>query len=608
MAWIKTSFSLYIFSHGSSTGVTIAHASANTNLLFKQIWRQYVGPRPSRKELEAIRNASIDLTSVANGLSQLRLQFSSPLKILMVVVGLVLLIACANVANLLLARSVSRRREVAVRMSLGARRLRLIRQMLVESGLLGLIGGVLGAALAWNASHLLIRMVSPESTPIPMNIAPDTRVFVFTLGTAMLTVLLFGTVPAFYATRLDVAPSLKEGRGIVTSAAHNLFSRALIVCQVASSLVLLVGAGLFLHSLMNLMDVNTGFDKKHVLVASIDPGSVGYQVDTRLEIMMEQVEQRVDTIPGVHDASFAFSLFGGGWTNPVMVPGRTPSDSDPDVFQDIVGPHYLEAMKTPIVLGRALNERDNFASPKVAVINEAMARVYFPGGSPLGRTFSVGDNAEWQNIQVVGVAKNAKYMSLRERPRPAAFYPHSQHPLFLYTLIARCDGDPKPTMSHIRDAVHAIDPDLPVGAITTFETIVDGSVLNQRLITQLSTFFGLLAALLSCIGIYGVVSYGVARRTNEFGLRMALGAQRANVIWMVIRETGRVLLAGLVLGLTMAVASGRLIQSQLFGLKPYDPLAVLIALAVMLAIALFSAYLPARRATRIDPVAALRSE
>ncbi|MGC2660758.1 MAG: ABC transporter permease [Bryobacteraceae bacterium] len=599
--------SLYIFAR-RKPGISVAQAAANTNLLFKQILREYAGPQPSRKDLEAIRNASIDLTPAATGLSQLRLQFSSPLKILMVVVSIVLLIACANVANLLMARAVSRRREIAVRMSLGARRSRLIRQLLVESGLLGLSGGLLGAIFAWNVSHLLLSLISPDSAAIPVNVAPDAQVFALTFAIAVLAVLLFGTLPAFHSTRLQLTSSLKEGRGIVTTTLQNLFSRGLIAGQVALSLVLLVGAGLFLHSFANLMDVNTGFDKQNVVAVEIDPGSVGYQVDARLESMMHQVEERVDTVPGVHDASFAFSLFGGGWTDPVTVPGRPPKDSDPDVFQDIVGPQYLAAMKTPIVAGRALNDRDNLTGPKVAVINEAMVRAYFAGGSAIGRTFSVGNEGEWQNIQVVGIAKDAKYMSLRERERPAAFYPHAQHGMFLYLLIARYTGNSKFVFPAIKDAVHSVNPNLPIGNTTTFAAIVDSSVLNQRLVTQLSTFFGLLAALLSCVGIYGVVSYGVARRTNEFGLRMALGAERGDVLWMVIRETSRILAIGLAAGLLIALACGRLIQSQLFGLKFSDPFTILIALAVMLSVALFAAYLPARRATHIDPAAALRNE
>ncbi len=586
--------------------VSFAQAGANTNLLFKQILRQYAGPHPSRKDLESIRHAQIELTSAAAGLSQLRLQFSSPLKILMVIVALVLLIACANIANLLLARAASRRSEMAVRMSLGADRFRLIRQLLVESGLLGLSGGILGVLFASNANRLLLKMLSPESSSIQVNTAFNIQVLGFTIAVTMFTVILFGTVPALHATRLQLLPSLKEGRSIATPAAHNFFSHILLVSQVSLSVLLLAGAGLFLHSLMNLMNVDTGFNKKNVLVLGFDPGYAGYKVDNRLENLMQRMEASVSAIPGAQNASFAFSLFGGGWTNPVRVPGRPVSDQDPDVFQNIVGHRYLEAMKTPILLGRSLNERDTAASRKVAVINETMARVYFPSGSPLGHTFSIGDNPEWQNIEVVGVAKDGKYMSLRESPRPAAFYPHSQHGMFLYNFVVRYAGNPKTLSSEIRTTVHGIDPNLPVSDINTLENLVNSSVLNQRLVTQLSLFFGFLAMLLSCIGMYGAVSYGVARRTNEFGLRMALGAERKDVLWMVIRETASVLLMGLAAGTLLTFAAGRLVQAQLFGLKSVDPLAMGAALAVMLVTALFAAYLPARRATTIDPMAALR--
>jgi predicted permease len=599
--------SLYLIAR-RKPGVSVSQASANTNLLFRRLWRQYAGPLLLPKDLENIRHASIELTPAATGLSQLRQQFSSPLKILMVIVGLVLLIACANVANLLLARAVSRGREVAVRMSLGANRVRLIRQLLVESALLGLSGGIAGALFAWGVGRVLLGMVSPESSQTFLNVSPDAHVLGFTIGVAMLTVFLFGTVPALYATRLELAPALKEGRGVVTASAHNFFSRGLIIGQVSLSLVLLVGAGLFLHSLANLMSLDTGFDKRNVLIVGIDPGSAGYNVDARLENMMQQVEERVSSIPGVRNASFAFSVFGGGWTDPVTVPGRPKTANDRDVFHDIVGYRYLRAMKVPIILGRALSERDNITSRKVAVINETMARAYFSGASPIGQVFNLGDNPEWQNIQVIGVAKDAKYMSLKERNRPAAFYPHSQHRMFLFNLVARYSGDPKSLVQQIRRSVHAVDPDLPVSDIVTFEQVVNDSVLNQRLITELSSFFGLLAASLSCIGIYGVVSYGIARRTNEFGLRMALGAGRSNVLWMVIGETSRVLMTGVALGVALALVSARLIQSQLFGLTVYDPVAIGGALALMLAIALLAAYLPARGATRIDPMVALRCE
>ncbi len=596
--------SLYLIAR-RKPGISMEKASANTNLLFKQVLRQYAGPKPSPKDLASIEHARIELNSAATGLSQIRLQFASPLKILMAVAALVLLIACANVANLLLARGASRRREIAVRMSLGAGRSRLIRQLLLESGLLGLLGGVFGALLAWGTSGLLL---ATASQPIPIRVTPDVEVLGFTLLAASLTVFLFGTAPALYATRLSLAPSLKEGRGVLGATAHNRLSRGLIVGQVALSLALLAGAGLFLQSLKNLLGTNTGFDQGHVLVMHVDPTATGYRLDARLERTMQEVEQQVGSLRGVSKASFAFSLFGGGWTNPVTVPGRPKSDADPDVFQNIVGPDYLNVMRTPVVLGRGLSWRDHAASQKVAVINESMARAYFPGGSPIGRTFSVGDNPEWQNIEVVGVAGDAKYMSLKQDSMPAAFYPHAQHGMFLYNLVARCVGDPKAVVPEIREAVRAIDSQLPVDDATTLQQMIEDSVLNQRLMAQLSTIFGLLAAFLCCVGIYGVVSYGVTRRTSEFGIRMALGAQRTDVLWAVVREALRMVLTGSVLGLLLTLACGRLVQSQLFGLESYDPLALCVALVVMIAVSLGASYLPARRATRIDPIAALRYE
>jgi predicted permease len=428
------------------------------------------------------------------------------------------------------------------------------------------------------------------------------------LGITMLTVFLFGTAPAFYSTRLELVPALKEGRGMVAAPRRNRLSHSLIIGQVSLSLTLLVLAGLFLHSLMNLMTEDTGFDKQNVLVMSIDPGAAGYQVDARLENMMERVEEGVGSLPGIHRASFAFLVFGGGWTDPIAVPGRPKSDNDPDVDHNIVGPQYLDVMKTPIVLGRTLSARDNAASRRLAVINETAARTYFPGASPVGRSFSIGENPEWQNIEVIGVAKNAKYMSLKERRMPAAFYPRSQHGMFLYNFLARYTGDTTSLVPEIRRAVRAVDPNLPVDDVTKLVHLVDGSVLNQRLVAQLCTFFGILAAFLACIGIYGVVSYGIARRTSELGIRMALGAERRDVLWMVLWETLRLILIGVALGLAVALAASRMVESELFGLKSYDPLAIALAVTAMVAAASFAGYLPARRATGIDPMMALRYE
>jgi predicted permease len=592
-------------------GVSQKQAQAQANLLFRQILLGYMGPRPPQNELDGIQHARIDLTPAATGRSELRREFSSPLKILMAVVVLVLLIACANVANLLLTRATARQREIAVRMSLGAQRPRLIRQLLAESGLLGPVGAVLGVALAWAASRLLLAMVSTGPELLPIRVTPDAGVLGFTVAVTVLTVFLFGTVPAWRATAVHLAPSLKAGRGVISAGVGNRLARGLVVGQVALSLVLLAGAGLFLRSLANLMDVDVGFDKQQVLRMKIDPGAASYQRDQRLSDMMRRLEERVGSLPGIQGASCALSVFdGGGWSqDDITVPGRPRSERDPVVDLNVVGPRYFDVMKTPLVLGRALSLHDTEASRKVAVINETMARTYFPGGSPLGRTFGVGDDAEWQNVEVAGVVKDAKYMELEERQMPAAFFPHSQHrEEFLRNFVIRYTGDPSVLVPAIRRTVGEIDANLPVSDVATLAQMVDGFTLNRRLVAQLSTFFGILGALLACIGIYGVMSYGVTRRTNEFGIRMALGAERRDLLWAVLRETLWLALAGIGIGLALALASSRLVKSLLFGVKSNDTLVMGLAMAAMIVIALAAGYLPALRATRIDPAVALRYE
>lgn len=605
--------SLYVVARRKSD-VSMEQAQANTNLLFKQILHEYVGEQPSQQQVADIEHAQIALTPAATGLSQLRRQFSSPLKILMAVVGLVLLVACANVANLLLARATARRREIAVRMSIGAAHWRLIRQLLVESSLLGIAGAALGTWFAWGAMHLLLTMVSTGGDLVPLKMS--LTILGFTALVGILTVLIFGTVPSFYATRLELTPSLKEGRGTTSGRSSNMLARGLVMSQVAVSLVLLVGAGLFLRTLVNLTTLDTGFNKRNVLVTYADVTSAGYREDARLEEMMQLIEDRVSALPGIQGASFAFSLFGGGWTDTVRVPGRPTSGSDPEVFHNIVGSRYLATMEMPIALGRGLLPQDTGGSKRVAVINETMARVYFAGASPLGRTFSVSDEGpepdphrvEWQNIEVVGVAKDAKYMALDEKPRPAAFYPHAQHVGYAGNFVARYTGDPQIASRAIAKSINAIDSNIPLEDFRTLTQILSDSVLNHRLVAQLCTFFGLLAVLLACIGLYGVMSYGVTRRTNEFGVRLALGANRGQVVWLVLRETIMLVATGLVIGLALVPAIMRLIASFLFGLKPYDAVSLGSAIFLMTAVALVAGYLPARRAAQVDPMVALRYE
>ena len=598
-------------------GVAPAAAQTATNLLFRQLLTDYVGPQASPQTTSNIQRAYIELTSARAGRSELRTEFSSPLTVLMAVVALVLLIACANVANLLLARASARQREVAVRLSLGAGRLRIVRQLLAESLLLGSAGAALGLAFAAGASRLLLAVVSAGTEPLSLQLTPDFAVLAFTLIATLVTVLAFGAVPALYTTRLNLVPALKDGGAVTSSLGRSRLSRLIVVGQVALSVALIAGAVLFIRSLSNVMSIDTGFDKRDVLVAGFDPGGAGYQVDARYNAMMARVEDRVAHVPGVRAAAFALSVFnGGGWsTDDISIPDRTQSPNDRQVVLNIVGAQYLDVMRMPILAGRGLSERDTASSPKVAVINETMARTYFGEPLPLGRTFSVNDDekadsAQWKNVEVVGVVRSAKYFTLLERERPAVFFPHSQHlRYFLFSIVVRHDPAAAATlMPTIRNAVAEVDPNLPIRNVTTLSRLVDDSVVNRRAVAELSAFFGLLAVVLACIGIYGVTSYGITRRTNEFGIRIALGAERRHVFGLVLGETARLGLAGVTIGLALAIAGGRLISSLLFGLTPYDPAAIGVAAAAMISVALLAGYLPARHATRIDPLVALRRE
>ncbi|HKX00458.1 MAG TPA: ABC transporter permease [Bryobacteraceae bacterium] len=589
-------------------GVSRGQAQANTNLLFRRILRSYVGPKPSQDDLDDIRHAWIELKPAATGRSRLRAQFTEPLVVLMAVVALVLLIACANVANLLLVRAAARQREIAVRMALGANRARLVRQLISESAVLGFAGAVLGAAIAWAASRLLVAMVSPGSEMLPIHVTPDLRVLGFTVAVAMLTVFVFGAAPALRATRVELAGTLKSSRGVISPGTRNRLARGLVAGQVALSTVLLAGAGLFLRSLANLMDVDVGFDRQNVVRVHIDPGAAGYR-DERLVSVMTRIEERASSLTGVRAASFALSVFDGGGsaTTDIRVPGLPPKEHRPAADINTVGPQYLDVVKIPLLFGRGLSARDTAASRKVAVINQTMARIYFPGGSPLGRTFSVGEEPGWQDIEVVGVMKDAKYMLLEEKQMPAAFFPYSQHlEHFNDSFVVRYAGDPASIVPEIRRCVAEIDPNLPVSDVRTLAQMVDDFTLNRRLVAELSTFFGILAALLASIGIYGVMSYGIARRTNEFGIRMALGAKRTDVLRAVLGEALVMSAAGAAIGLALALAASRLVESVLYGVKSTNLLVMALAMAAMIVAGLAAGYVPARRATRIDPSVALR--
>ena len=597
--------SLYILAR-LKPGVSVEQAQANVNLLARQIWREYAGPVLTKEQQQELERAHIQLTPAARGLSRLRFEYSLPLQILMVVVGLVLLIACANIANLLLARATARQREIAVRLAIGAGQARLIRQMLTESLLLALAGGAFGILFAAWANDTLLAMVSAGPEPLPLHVAPDARVLAFTLAVSVVTALLFGTVPALRATRINLTPALKEGRSAVSAGSRSPLAKALIVSQVALSLVLLVGTGLFLRTLVKLTHVDTGFNRENVLLFAIE--AVGYKEDSRLVNLYQQIEQRVSAQPGVRAASVSFFTFNqGSWTDPVSVQGRTPTREN--VRHNVIGPGYFATMGIPLLVGRVLGPQDTEKSPKVAVINETMARRFFPGGSPVGRRFGIGNDPKHSNdIEVVGVVKDAKYESLRENLRSAAYYPYTQRVGYYYDFEVRYSGDPQAIISEVRRAVGEVDGRLPVSYVNTLAEQVDQSVASQSLVAQLSMFFSLLAVFLASIGIYGVMSYAVTRRTSEIGTRMALGAVRSKVLWMVMRDVLFLVAIGVGVGLLASLALMRLVRSQLYGVSAQDPWTWALATAALTLAACAAGYLPARKASRVDPMVALRCE
>lgn len=602
--------SLYILGR-LKPGVSIAQAEANVNLLARQIWHGFAGPVLTRDQQRTLNHTRIPLTSAARGLSRLRRQYSTPLLILMILVALVLLIACANIANLLLARSTTRQKEVSLRMAIGAGRGRLIRQMLTESLLLAFIGGALGIAVAAWASEALLAMISTGPQPIPVHVAPDARVLLFTLAVSAATALIFGVIPALRATRIDLAPALKEGRGMASGASRGRLAKSLIVAQVGISLVLLVGAGLFLRTLMNLTNLNAGFNKQNVLLFNIDPADVGYKKDYRLISLFQQIEQRVEAQPGVRAASISFFNFSqGAWDGSVTVPGANPPSGIPnDVLFNVTGPDYFKTMGIPLLAGRIFTEHDTAASAKVAVINEAMAKAYFPGGSPIGRSFTIGGTwSSKSSIEVVGVVNNAKYMNLEERHWPAAYFPYTQNVQFYNDLEVRYTGDPGVIISEVRHAVGKVDHRLPIAYQKTLAQQVDASFARQALTARLSAFFGLLAVFLSSIGIYGVMSYTVRRRTSEIGIRMALGARPGRVLRMVMGEVVLLTGIGLAVGVPAALAGGRWVASLLYQLKPADPAVLAAAIAALFVAAVAAGFFPALRASRVDPMTALRHE
>jgi len=593
-------------------GMSEPQALAGMSVIYQQITSDYA-QKFSEKPAAAKGWLAQRLVFMpgSTGLSELRRQFSKPLFILMTVVALVLFIACANLANLLLAKALARQREMAVRVALGAPRTRLMRQLLTESLLLTSLGGILGLLFAVWGSNLLVTWMSLGRTPIVLNLRPDVRVLAFTAVACLATGILLGLAPAVRITQVELGAALKDNarsKGGAARVRSLALSRVLLIAQVAMSLVLLIGAGLFVRSFQKLNAIDLGFSRENVLLMRLEPrgSDMKHANLQRLMRIYADLLNRMERMPGVRSASLAgFSpLHHSGFGGPISIPGYTPqSDDEMDTRMTAVYPNYFATVGIPVLLGRDFDARDMIdqAAP-VAVINESMARHFFLHQNPIGRTFD--------RYKIIGVVKDAKYNSLRESTPNLAYMPYQQTPTGRgqMTLHVRITGNTSAVADRIREEVLATDKDMPAFEVQTVAAEVDASIIQEGLIARLAGFFGILALLLVSIGLYGLVAYSVTQRTGEIGIRMALGAQPADVMLMVIREVLLLVFGGLVCGVAAAAAVTRVVSTLLFGLTPNDPFTFLIAMSLMVGVASFAAYLPARKASRIDPMIALRYE
>lgn len=526
--------------------------------------------------------------------------------ILSAIVVLVLLIVCANVANLLLSRATTRQKEISVRLSLGATRGRLVRQLLTESLLLAALGGVLGLAVGYWGRQLL-----PGATP-GQTATLDWRVLAFVLAVTAVTGIVFGIAPALRGTGVDVNAALKEtSRGVVGS--RSVLGRILLVVQVAISLVLLVGAGLFLRTLSNLRHVDVGFNPQNLVLFRVNPGLNRYD-EAKMAALYRDMLDRLSAVPGVRGVAMSQPALLSGSVNSTSfyVQGRTyapgrPQDDSRSVNRLVISPNFFDVMGIPIVLGRALTERDDAKAPKVAVINEAAARKFFPGENPIGRRFGSSVETSGQ-IEIVGVLRDAKYDSVRDMPPATMYVSYPQTRLTGSVFELRTAAAPSSVMGAVRDTVRQIDPNLPVTDVSTQIEQVEKRFAQEKLFAQAYSLFGGLSLLVAAVGLFGLMSYNVSRRTNEIGIRMALGAQRQDVLRLVLSESMVLVGIGIVAGLAIAIGASRFVQAQLYGTPPNDPISIATALAVMLGVAMLAGFLPARRASKVDPMIALRYE
>ena len=590
---------------------------------------------PAREQ--EINRVTAPLTSATRGVNSLRNRYSGSLLILMCVVGLVLLIACANLANFLLARAATRKREIATRLALGSSRARIVRQCLIETFLLSFTGGVLGLGLAFAATRALIAFVSQGSPYIAMKPAPDATVLLFTLGVSLLTGLLFGLAPAIIASRTGAASNLNAGSRTAQASGGRqarFWPKALVTAQVMLSLLLLVGAGLFLRTLRNLENQDYGFERTHLLLAEFNAKLAGYK-PSQTPALHQQLLERLSALPGVQSAALALTppISAGNWSSNIVVSGYAPAPKENTNSKlNRVSGKYFETAGIAIVAGRAINDSDTLNRQKVAVINQTIAKHFFPKGDAVGRTLTIGIDSVKGPWLIVGIARDTKSSNPRDTDPDRMTYlplaqiepfnavdtsaagaanqapPEENQDRFAGLILLRTTGDPAHSIADLRTAVASVNPNLPLLKITTIDEAVNDFMTHDQLVSTLTGLFSLLALLLAAIGLYGVMSYNVVRRSNEIGIRIALGAQAKTVLWMILNESLLLLAVGVGLGLPLTLTATHYLQSQLFGLSAMDPATFAAAMAVVSAMTLFAAWLPAQRATKVDPMVALRCD
>jgi predicted permease len=591
-------------------GMSAAQANAQLEAISKGIFAAIVPPRYTAADAKAFLAFTLTTNPAATGVSSLRGAYATPLWILLGVTGLVLLIACANLANLMLARATAREREIAVRLAIGASRRRIVRQMLSESLLIALIGAAGGLLLAGWLSRALVAYLSTQGNSFFVDLALDWRIFGFTAGLAIVACLLFGLTPALRATGTNPGTTMKSaGRGTTDSHERFTVRRALVVVQVALSLVLVVGALLFARSLRNLVTLDPGFREDGLLIVKMDLRRAGVPAEAQ-PALYERIVDRLAQLPGVDAAAQAgiVPVTGSMWNNRIVIGGAVQQTL---VNFNSVGPGYFRTMGTPLVAGRDFDERETVKSPKSAMVNELFVKTFFPSASAVGRTFRIetGPGEDPVDYQIVGVVKDTKYEDLREPMPPIAYLAATQEaePGPFLQVVVHSSVALSAVSAAVTQTVQEFNPAILLDFSTMGQAIRD-SLVSERMMATLSGFFGVLAALIATIGLYGVMSYMVARRKMEIGIRMALGADAGAVVRLIVREAGLLLAIGLMIGIALSIAAGKTASSLLYELKPWDMGSLAIGIAGLASVALLASWLPARRAARVAPTIALREE